>query len=90
MPMNNMNRIIIIFKCLLLLLTLMKAAYGCDITQEEQLTPCEIKIKLCKCRCKDLEVSESCIDKCDMKGDRCLDMELPSPNLAKLRKQPQN
>ena len=38
-----------------------------------------MKIKLCKCRCKDLEVSESCIDKCDMKGDRCLDMELPSP-----------
>eukprot|EP00943_MAST-04B_sp_MAST-4B-sp1_P007798 g7798.t1 len=63
---------------------------GCDMASEDGvLTTCDIRIKLCKCRCQDLEVSEPCIEKCDMKGDRCKDMEIApefNPN-AKLRKQ---
>ena len=76
---------------LLFLMPFAVFANGCEEPEKENMSSCDIRLFLCRCRCEDLEVNTECLKTCDAKGETCKEMELTTEQIdhpkSKLRGQ---
>ena len=66
-------------------------ANNCEEPGKENMSSCDMRLFLCRCRCEDLEVNTECLKTCDAKGENCKEMELTPEQIehpkSKLRRQ---
>ena len=76
---------------LLFLMPITIMANNCEEPEKENMSSCDMRLFLCRCRCEDLEVNTECLKTCDAKGENCKEMELTPEQIehpkSKLRRQ---